>query len=233
MDNFKICTKCLKPFPLENFNLKGGGRRNSHCKSCCRDWKRAHKDLINEENRAYRIKNPDRVKALWKAQYWKDISLSRSRARDRRKKNYWKNPERGRQACRDYHHRNKDAMIARMRAWREKNRDLMNEIARTYRKSNLPKIRLLNAKRRARLSGATGNISLKEWEALKSFYANCCLSCGNHESHEPMTMDHVIPISKGGSHTISNIQPLCRSCNSYKGLATIDFRPESCRFQKL
>jgi len=43
-----------------------------------------------------------------------------------------------------------------------------------------------------------------------------------------MTIDHVVPLSKGGTNYIWNLQPLCRSCNS-KRLA-VDFRtPEQIR----
>lgn len=50
---------------------------------------------------------------------------------------------------------------------------------------------------------------------------NKCLRCGNVNS---LTIDHIIPISKDGLNKISNLQTLCRSCNSSKGTKIIDYR---------
>ena len=45
-------------------------------------------------------------------------------------------------------------------------------------------------------------------------YGNKCAHCG---SAEHITVDHIVPISRGGTNHIDNIQPLCKSCNSRKG----------------
>lgn len=49
----------------------------------------------------------------------------------------------------------------------------------------------------------------------------CCLRCGTTEN---LSMDHVVPVAKGGKHSISNAQVLCRSCNSWKHTKIVDFR---------
>jgi len=41
--------------------------------------------------------------------------------------------------------------------------------------------------------------------------------CKNCNSTENITIDHIVPVSKGGKNILSNLQLLCRSCNSKKG----------------
>lgn len=60
-----------------------------------------------------------------------------------------------------------------------------------------------------------------EWEALCIKYDHKCLACGQQL---PLTPDHILPTSKGGSQDIDNIQPLCFPCNRRKGDRCIDYR---------
>jgi 5-methylcytosine-specific restriction endonuclease McrA len=47
------------------------------------------------------------------------------------------------------------------------------------------------------------------------------LCCGKRK---PLEADHVIPVCKGGTSWLHNIQPLCRSCNAKKHDKCTDFR---------
>lgn len=42
-----------------------------------------------------------------------------------------------------------------------------------------------------------------------------CVTCGGHTD---LSLDHIIPESKGGPTTSENLQTMCRPCNSAKGV---------------
>ena len=72
-------------------------------------------------------------------------------------------------------------------------------------------------KRRARLAQVGGFFTIGEWELLKKQYNFTCPHCKKIEPDIKLTIDHIIPVCRGGSNNIENIQPLCGSCNSKKG----------------
>ncbi len=111
------------------------------------------------------------------------------------------------------------ATVARLRQspeWRQKQMD--------WWKRNPELSKLYRHVRRTRLTASSGKYTVEEWEGLKEMYDYRCLSCGKQEPEIKLTVDHVVPVSCGGANTIDNIQPLCRTCNSRKNAATLDFR---------
>lgn len=84
---------------------------------------------------------------------------------------------------------------------------------RRYCENNPERISHLKSRRYAREKGAIGSHTLEEWGELKDSYDNKCVYCCEAK---PLTKDHVMPLSEGGSDFIDNIQPLCRNCNSKK-----------------
>jgi 5-methylcytosine-specific restriction endonuclease McrA len=99
-------------------------------------------------------------------------------------------------------------------------RDKTRRAARTFRQTHRIAVYAYGHWRRS-YRREMGSYSEQEWTELKAKYCNRCLCCGEVK---PLTVDHVVPLSKGGSNLIENIQPLCKPCNSAKGTQIIDYR---------
>jgi 5-methylcytosine-specific restriction endonuclease McrA len=91
-------------------------------------------------------------------------------------------------------------------------------IARQDRSRNLRWIRKFSAK---------GNFTSSEFKALCQIFGNVCLRC---EKKGDLVADHVIPLAKGGRNDITNIQPLCKTCNGIKGIGSTDYRKKWQKF---
>jgi len=76
------------------------------------------------------------------------------------------------------------------------------------------RIRSNNRHKRTRRYNA-GRIRLNEWMKILEIHKYKCADCGK-KGRQHLTIDHVIPISAGGSNTGINIQPLCVRCHERK-----------------
>lgn len=87
--------------------------------------------------------------------------------------------------------------------------------SKAHRIAHPESVLVSNSIYRARKRAAPINdLTANEWMAIKAHYGNRCIYCGIKSKR--LSMDHIIPLSKNGSHTVSNIVPACKSCNSKK-----------------
>jgi len=149
---------------------------------------------------------PHRVKARKKYQQEHKEQISEYKQR-------WtaSNGERVAGSKRAYYERNREEIIFRSKKWADGNAEKV-KIAKANNRR----------KRRASKNASSGQFTVEEFDALCSVYGYACLSCG--ATDRVLEADHVVPLTKGGSDEISNIQPLCGECNRRKFTAVIDFR---------
>ena len=61
------------------------------------------------------------------------------------------------------------------------------------------------------------DVSFGEWQALRDMilaaYSHRCAYCGN----EARSVDHLVPLNRGGRSEPDNLLPACKPCNSSKG----------------
>ena len=186
---------------------------------------RENRERVLARTRAWAIANPEKVRNILK----KHRTLHREDIRKREKELRQLNLE---------HHRKVDREGARRR--RRENPEKYRKIYRdnnikwesthpgynakrrkVWAKNNPDKLRATKQKRRTRVAGAGGSFTEQEWKTLCAKYNQKCLRC---KRRRKLTADHVVPFSKGGTSNIDNIQPLCGSCNSKKGIKIIDYR---------
>lgn len=118
--------------------------------------------------------------------------------------------------------RDKVKISAYMVEWNKNNKDKVREGRIRNKEKNDKTHQLVNSARRAKKK--LGDFTLNQWEQIKEKYNYSCLCCGKSEPEIKLTVDHVIPLKMNGAHNISNIQPLCKSCNCKKNAKHIDYR---------
>jgi len=64
----------------------------------------------------------------------------------------------------------------------------------------------------------TSSDSKRLWRrAVKQHFKCTCVYCGETYEEKELTLDHVIPLSRGGETLTKNIVCACRKCNQDKG----------------
>lgn len=220
-EGHKKCHRCNTILPLSEFRMiKGGpraGKPDSACQNCKRLSRQQNRERIRKQDRLYMQRPESKVKARANKKRWEEKNVAKQKAYRteyrKREEVQERNKERGRIYNADYRTRPGVQEKARQRTieWRKANPE---------KATHHSKIKYYKKK------GAGGSHTNDQWEELLSKF-DCCPKC---KEVKPLTRDHIVPINRGGTNYISNIQPLCRKCNSSKQDHYIeDYRPEEVK----
>ena len=242
--NGKRCFKCGEVKCHSDFYTDKRAKDGiiSTCRKCVNERRRqirqANLEASRAYHRAYRLAHADKLNAANRERY-------RANPEERAKKSayYYANAERIKALRREYQQTHSQRIKVYKKARYQALAEQFKEQKRQYYQGNVEIIKLRKlryreanlelylsadkakfARRRARKIQAGGKFSALEWLELKTKYNFTCLCCGRNEPDIRLTADHVIPLAKGGTNNIDNIQPLCISCNSKKHAKFIDYR---------
>jgi len=190
-----------------------------------KEWYRNHQEYMQSYNKVYRQKHLEHIRrrhAEYARQNKEKVDSTARKWREARAEH-----------IREQRRVRYESRAEEFRQWRrdsyKANPEYYRAISRKWAKNHPESRRRLMHTRRARIANAEGSYTLEEWQELKRFYDYRCLCCGQQEPDISLTVDHVQPITRGGSNFIDNIQPLCHSCNASKGTRHIDYRTKNLR----
>ncbi len=169
-----------------------------------------------EVSRIYYLKYRDEI--LKRVSRYRDKNRKELRRRDRKK---YKDNAEFRQRCKEYQKvyrkANREKLLAYQRIYTKQPWMLKHHNAWKRKWLKTPKGKLKNQRsayqRRSILGKMVGTHTVEEWDQILNKFGGRCAYC---KKKKKLTKDHVIPLSKGGTNYISNLQPLCRPCNSRK-----------------
>jgi 5-methylcytosine-specific restriction endonuclease McrA len=213
----KLCTMCRSPdgpFALKSGEAGLRGELLARCRPCQRvavkNSKAKNPNKVAEYNRKWWANNPEK-RELYAANYVPNpesqaASVARYRENNRAKINAY---------ARLYSKIHRGERRAYAQKWRANNRDRYNARKRESYVGTGRASRLAHAQnRRARLRLAGGNVTPEQWREILDNFDNRCAYC--FAALARSTMDHVIPLSRGGKHEASNVVPACKTCNCSK-----------------
>jgi len=242
----KQCSKCKEWKSLDKFSncktVKDG--KQCKCKECMKRYYIDNKEEIDKHHKQYYIDNKDEINEHNKQNYIDN----KDEITKQHKQYYEVHKDEITEYYKQYYKDHKDKIIEYNKQWYEDNKgeilkhqkqyylDNSEEIAKyqkQYRQTPEGKLADKNSKHKRRLiklgTDSKDKTTIEEWNNIILSQNNCCLMC-NKEFSEDLkpTMDHIIPLNRWNEfpdviiHSKDNIQALCQSCNSRKGVKLIN-----------
>lgn len=196
---FFACRVCQRSKPVAQFK-KRSNRLRGHESICL--------DCYRVESAKRRASDVEKVRESNRRWY----AANRAAILERQRIDRAANPERQRAKAAAWA---KKLPAGYYEAYRRANPDKFLEYRRSFLAKNPGYSSATAQEWRRRVKAAPGDgVTLSQWTEIIVEHDHRCAYC--LRQHESLAMDHVVPVSRGGWHDVSNVVPACRPCNSAK-----------------
>lgn len=205
-------------------------QKSGKCSACASEtfskWLDENRDKRNSQQAEYRAKNKDKTKSAtlkWRSENTEKVIAAYKAYSDRNKDRIAKraseygkkNRQRISEQQRRYREINKEKVMLRIAAYNIKNKERRNAKKREWDKRNPGAHIRHNNARRARKQNNGGFLSKGIQEKLLELQRGMCACCKKKLGND-YHLDHIIPLSLGGTNTDDNVQLLHSKCNLKK-----------------
>lgn len=208
------CARCQETKPVAEFSKRTSSKDGLeyYCRACCGAAVRAHnqanRDAKREYSSRYRLANLKQKREYWDKYYRANAEQLRARS----SQNHWAN---------------RDAKLEYQAKYRKANYERLRKLIANYMKSPAGQASMIASqhKRRAAKLGSIAKLTPEQRKASRAriayikYQAPTCAHCGKEfgDDRSDVCVDHIKPLALGGGEEASNLQALCRPCNSRKG----------------
>lgn len=215
----KTCKKCGEEKPPEGFpkDKRSSSGRGARCKTCVNAEARERYPRYRKQKQKYQAANRERFRdrraAAARRRRAAEPERFREKARDDARKFRERNPD----YYRDRYQKNIEEERARsreiMRRVRKDNPEGERAKKRRYREKNRESV-AAREREKTYARRAKQRCSPELAKLMAELVMLPCVYCG---ATGRTTIDHIVPLSRGGKHEASNLAPACLPCNASKG----------------
>ena len=216
------CKICRKQYVKENekeikeYQKKYREEHKEETKEYMKKYIEEHKEEIKENQKQYYQDNKDKTEFQEKRKKYREEHKEEKRKSDKKYREEHK--EEIKENKKQYYNEHKEEILEYQKQYREENKEEILEKQKQYRDNNPDKIFNWRNKRRLLEKNQGDGITKEQWLEMMTFFNWSCAYSGEYigGDSDKRTIDHIIPISKGGEHEVWNCVPMHHTYNSGK-----------------
>ncbi len=216
-DTMRICKDCKRELPATSkhfISKKSSINGKFYFMGCCRDcW--------NVRRRAHHLENP----AIKQGQRQRYLKRHPELIKEQKRQSHIRCRVRNNERSKHWHYANKDHVRELHAQQYQENRETVLQRALDYQASHPEYVKAREARRRARITKNGGNCTTTELTDLYTQQEGRCGFCGIpvfYAIKGDVHLEHMTPLSRGGTNDITNLVFSCSNCNLSKHDKTVD-----------